>query len=81
MGKLIVLFQSTHNAIKAERICLAAGVVCQVIPVPREISSDCGIALEIDNGDKERVEQILGKNMIQSEFASPACKSDKKLNV
>ena len=66
MERLIVIFQSTYNAIKAERICLKAGVACQVIPVPREISSDCGIALEITNGDKERVGRLLENNAIHS---------------
>jgi len=70
MEKLIVIFQSTHDAIKAERLCLKAGVVCQVIPVPRELSSDCGIALEINSNGKKRVEQLLAQNAIHSEFRS-----------
>jgi hypothetical protein len=71
MKKRIVLFQSTHNAIKAERLCLQAGIACQVIPVPREISSDCGVALEINDGDRELVEQLLKKNSIPSEIRLP----------
>ena len=71
MEKCIVIFKSTHNAIKAERICQKAGVACQVIPVPRALSSDCGIALEIANSDKEGVGQLLTINTIRFEFRSP----------
>ena len=71
MKRLVVIFQSTHSAIKAEGLCLQAGISCRTIPVPRQISSDCGIALEIDDVDKEKVERLFDKNTIDCEFASP----------
>ena len=52
--KILVLFQSTHDVIKAERTCLAAKIPVQVIPVPRSISSECGMALEINERAKEK---------------------------
>lgn len=66
--KIIILFESTHSVIKAERLCRKAGLACQAIPVPRTITSDCGIALEIDEIDKTEVERILNDNFIQSKF-------------
>jgi hypothetical protein len=68
MERLVVIFQSTHNAIRAERLCLASGIAIQAIPVPRELSSDCGIALEIASGDKESVERLLLENSIHAQF-------------
>ncbi|HEX7510694.1 MAG TPA: DUF3343 domain-containing protein [Chitinivibrionales bacterium] len=68
MQKLIVIFESTHGVIKAERICTREGVNCQAIPVPRFISSDCGIALEINESDKQQVERILSAHAINHEF-------------
>ena len=56
--KIIILFESTHSVIKAERLCRKAGIACQAIPVPRTITSDCAIALEINEKDKTEVEQI-----------------------
>ncbi|MCK5059095.1 MAG: DUF3343 domain-containing protein, partial [Candidatus Aminicenantes bacterium] len=35
MKKILLLFQSTRAVIKAERICLQAGVNVKAIPVPR----------------------------------------------
>ena len=48
MSVALLLFRSTHDVIRAERSCLDAGIAVQVIPVPRDISSECGMALEID---------------------------------
>ena len=45
-GKVILTFRSTHDAIVAERLCLRNKIACQAIPVPRDISAECGIALE-----------------------------------
>jgi hypothetical protein len=68
MQKIMAIFESTHNVIKAERICLKEGVRCQAIPVPREISSNCGIALEISDADKDRIQQILTSHFIITQF-------------
>ena len=48
MNRFLFLFQSTHSVIKAEKVCLNAGISCSVIAIPRDISSECGMALEVD---------------------------------
>jgi hypothetical protein len=68
MNKEIAVFESTRAAISAERICVAAGLSCQVIPVPRDISAECGIALEINKGDREAVEKIFRQEKLQVKF-------------
>ena len=55
---IMILF-SIHYVMKAENLLLAAGVVIDVIPVPRDISSDCGMAIEFSCGDLDRVQAIL----------------------
>jgi hypothetical protein len=47
MSRTLALFESTHAVIKAERLCAERGLRCRTIAVPRAISSNCGIALEI----------------------------------
>ncbi|MGB7568296.1 MAG: DUF3343 domain-containing protein [Chitinivibrionales bacterium] len=66
--KYIILFDSTHWVIMAERLCQKAGIPCQAIPVPRQFSSDCGIALEISENNKINVKRILKDNSINAEF-------------
>jgi hypothetical protein len=39
-----------------------------VIPVPRDISSECGIALEIGEGDRGTVEKIFGQEKLKVKF-------------
>jgi hypothetical protein len=57
----VVLFQSVHGAIGAERVLLAAGVAHKLIPVPRHLSSNCGFCLRFDWSMKDIVEQSLGQ--------------------
>ncbi len=40
---------------KAERMCREEGIQYQIVPVPKEISSECGMALEIDADDEPRI--------------------------
>jgi len=53
------VLEAIHYVIKGEKILKKAGLRIGVIPVPREISSDCGMALEFSCKDRECVEQIL----------------------
>ncbi|WP_082725720.1 DUF3343 domain-containing protein [Limnochorda pilosa] len=41
----VVLFHTSSSAFRAEKILLRDGLRCKLIPTPREMSSDCGIAL------------------------------------
>jgi hypothetical protein len=68
MQKVIVIFPSTYAAIKAERLCLESGIPCRVIPVPRDISSDCGVALEIDRAVKDRAEKAFIERAVDATF-------------
>jgi Protein of unknown function (DUF3343) len=52
MEKVVIVFHSTHDAIRAERVCLRKGIRCQAIPVPRNLSAECGIALEVNRNDE-----------------------------
>lgn len=43
----VILVPSTSHAIRAEKILREAGVECKLIPVPRHLSSDCGVCVRI----------------------------------
>lgn len=55
----IALFASTSHAIRGEKVLNAADISCRLIPVPRHLSSDCGLALCFDWADRERVAEAL----------------------
>jgi hypothetical protein len=71
MNKIIVLFNSTRDAITAERTCLRNAIPCQAIPVPRNIAADCGIALEINGEDEAAVQSLFEKESISADFREP----------
>ncbi len=43
----MALFKSVQHVMKAEKILKAAGVPHKIIPVPKNISSDCGVCIRI----------------------------------
>jgi hypothetical protein len=54
-----LLFNSVSHAMMAEKILKAEGVSNKLIPVPRHISSDCGVCLRIERVDENRVRELL----------------------
>ena len=55
----IVIVRSTSHALRAEKILHKEGIGCKLIPVPRQISSDCGVCLRIQQADTAAVHQLL----------------------
>ena len=55
----IVLFDTTQAAIKAEKALDKEGIRIKLIPVPRHISSNCGISLRFDLSVASRVKSVL----------------------
>ncbi len=60
---MLLLFQSTHDVILAEKAIRQQGIPRRVIPVPRSVSSQCGMALEIAPEDKEKVIELLDSSV------------------
>jgi hypothetical protein len=65
MSRLLILFETTHAAIKAERLCIGQNIPCKVIAVPREISSGCGIALELKEEQKTAIGDLLSAHSVK----------------
>jgi hypothetical protein len=59
-ANVIILF-SIHYVLKAEQLLKSANIVHDVVPVPREISSDCGMAIEYGQQDTEKITGIFQK--------------------
>lgn len=65
---IMVLFHSTHAVINAEKICHKNGLKVKVVPVPRHISSDCGMSLEIPKEHEETISRLLTEKEIEFEI-------------
>jgi hypothetical protein len=66
----IVIFPSTHAAIRAERAAKEAGLKTRMIPVPREISSDCNVGMEASIDDMARLRCLLACRDIECDVAT-----------
>jgi hypothetical protein len=49
-GKMVyfVLFNTIHDVLKAEKALKKRSVEGEVVPVPRSLSSDCGVCIKSD---------------------------------
>ncbi len=55
----VALFGSTQRAIRGEKIMKEAGLAAAAIPVPRNISSDCGIVIRFPSEQTDEVVRVL----------------------
>ncbi len=47
-GELCALtFLSVHDVLRAEKLLNEAGVTLRLIPVPKQVSADCGMEIQI----------------------------------
>lgn len=61
----VVVFRSTRDAIKADKICRTNQLKAKVVPVPKHISSECGMCLKIEREDKVLAANLLENNNIK----------------
>ncbi len=63
----VILFFTTSSAIRSEKLLKRAQLQVKPIPVPRQFSSDCGIALRFAWSDHETVKSLLEKESVEYE--------------
>lgn len=62
----VVLFHSTSYALRAEKVLLGAGIPCKLIPVPRHLSSDCGVCVRVERSNVEAAQHALTMTGVES---------------
>ena len=63
----VILFHSTSGALRAEKLLKKEGVAIKIIPVPRHLSSDCGVCIRFLSQDESLVRKTLAEKVeIQS---------------
>lgn len=67
----VVLFYSTSSALQVEKLLKGMGIAVKLIPVPRQLSSDCGISLRFDRPDESRIRTILESKRIETQGIHP----------
>lgn len=57
--RLVITFYTTAGAMAIEKLCKANGIAGRLIPVPRELTSDCGLAWSMKPSDRQRLDSVL----------------------
>ncbi len=55
-----LLFNTIHDVLKAEKILKKESVVHELVPVPRNLSSDCGMCIKLEGNLEEVRKHIHG---------------------
>ncbi len=63
----LVTFFASHHAVRAEKVLRKNGFVVMLVPGPREISPNCGVALQFEYKLLDQVADILKTNKVQVE--------------
>ncbi len=58
-GDLVAIFHSMHRVMKAEKLLKQAGKDILLIQVPRQLTSDCGLAIRFAQGMHAEIEALL----------------------
>lgn len=61
----VVTFDATHYALKAERVLKKERLNVKLIPVPRQFSSNCGLALHFECEHKDQIVDIFEQKHIK----------------
>jgi len=67
----VVLFHSITGALQAEKRLKGKGIATKLMPVPRQLSSDCGVCLRFRSEDEPEVKKALEEERIDIQGIYP----------
>ena len=75
----LILFQSTHHSIKAEKACMDNDINYRMAAVPPEISTDCGSAITV-SVELDKLKKLFKENniLVEAIYEMSESKSGKK---
>lgn len=62
---VVILVESTSQALHIEKLIQKQGIESKMIPVPRHLSSDCGVCVRINRSSIEKVKQIIREQNLE----------------
>ncbi len=69
VGDYVAIFQSIHRVMKAEKVLKRAKLGILLIPAPRQLTSDCGLAIRYSDAVRPEVLRVLeAENLKPSEI-------------
>ena len=56
---LFVIFKSMTYVLSAERIARKGAISCRIIPIPRNLSTDCGMCISVKSEERDAFLELL----------------------
>ena len=69
-GDYLAVFNSAHRVMKAESLLKARGFSILLIPAPRQLMTDCGLALRFGPEIRDGVLRVLEQEKLQPAFVN-----------
>lgn len=67
-GQYLAVFNSTHRVLKAESLLKSSGLPIMLIPAPRAVQADCGLAIRFDEEHQEIIMELLTEQNLLPTF-------------
>ena len=61
----VIIFNSTHQALLAEKALEDEGLTIDIVPLPPGLSADCGLAIEFAAPDEPVIKALLADRRIE----------------
>lgn len=69
-GDYLAVFNSAHRVMKAESLLKSHGFSILLIPAPRQLMTDCGLALRISPEIRDEVMRVLKQEQLLPAFVN-----------
>jgi hypothetical protein len=69
-GDYLAVFNSAHRVMKAESVLKSRGFAILLIPAPRQLMTDCGLALRFSPGIRDEVMRVLEQEQLLPAFVN-----------
>jgi len=67
-GDYLAVFNSAHRVMKAETVLKSRNIPILLIPAPRQLMTDCGLALRIRPENRDEVMRVLEQELLLPAF-------------
>jgi hypothetical protein len=61
----LISFFASHHAIRADFVLRRGGFASRLVPGPRELSPNCGVALRFEYADRDKALPLLASSKVQ----------------
>ncbi len=58
---ILLVFESTHDALMAEQALINNDYQLRIIPTPRAFSNSCGLSIRVKHGNWSNIKKIFAK--------------------